>query len=91
MMDYQQAMIECRALGNGWRLPTIEELIEMDLHLYQKGLGDFITYDNIQKVHYHSAYSNYNYDNNSIQYSFFLGQTLSSGFRNAWVRVVKSI
>jgi len=39
-MTFNQAVGACKALGQGWRLPTIEELSEMyKLHL--KGNGNF--------------------------------------------------
>jgi hypothetical protein len=38
-MTWEQAMEACAALGNGWRLPTIDELNEMYEH--REALGGF--------------------------------------------------
>jgi hypothetical protein len=42
-MDWYTAKIACEALGEGWRLPTKEELNHM-FQLHEKGLGDFEFY-----------------------------------------------
>jgi len=40
-MDWHEAMAECETLGNGWRLPSKEELREVYSQLYQQGKGNF--------------------------------------------------
>jgi hypothetical protein len=39
-MTWQEAIDACENLGNGWRLPTIEELQGMYEQLYRNGKGD---------------------------------------------------
>jgi len=43
-MTWQDAGIRCSSLGEGWRLPTRDELDMMYLQLYKKGLGSFKPY-----------------------------------------------
>jgi len=40
-MNWDDAMSACEGLGNGWRLPTKEELNEMYKQLHRKGKGYF--------------------------------------------------
>ncbi|MBM3936786.1 MAG: DUF1566 domain-containing protein [Sphingomonadales bacterium] len=40
-MDWDDAMAACQNLGNGWRLPSIDELRAMNKQLYLKGKGNF--------------------------------------------------
>lgn len=40
-MNWKDAMSACAGLGNGWRLPTREELLEMKWRLYKEGKGNF--------------------------------------------------
>jgi hypothetical protein len=40
-MNWGAAKKACKNLGNGWRLPSIEELTAIDEQLYQKGKGKF--------------------------------------------------
>jgi hypothetical protein len=40
-MNWKQATEACANLGNGWRLPTKEELLLMYEELHLKGKGDF--------------------------------------------------
>jgi hypothetical protein len=41
-MTWYQAKNACNDLGNGWRLPTIEELKAMYKQLHKNGQGNFI-------------------------------------------------
>ncbi len=38
-MDWEQANKACKEIGNGWRLPTVEELKE--IHKYKDDIGGF--------------------------------------------------
>ena len=40
-MNWKDAMSACAGLGNGWRLPTREELMAMYEQLYKQGKGNF--------------------------------------------------
>lgn len=40
-MDWFQAVVACSNLGNGWRLPTKQELHAMYVNLYKRGIGNF--------------------------------------------------
>ena len=40
-MDWYDAMAACQNLGNGWRLPTKEELKAMYEQLHKHGKGNF--------------------------------------------------
>ena len=40
-MTLEEAQKACNELGNGWRLPEIEELKSMHKFLYQEGKGNF--------------------------------------------------
>lgn len=42
-MTWYDAMIGCQNLGNGWRLPCIEELNAMYSQLHKNGKGNFKT------------------------------------------------
>jgi len=44
-MSWNDAMASCENLGNGWRLPSINELKAMYEQLHTKGKGNFRTYD----------------------------------------------
>jgi hypothetical protein len=43
VMRWEAAKKSCENLGNGWRLPTFEELKDMYEQLHQKGEGNFDT------------------------------------------------
>jgi len=40
-MGWNNAMSACAGLGNGWRLPTKEELLAMHNQLHKQGRGNF--------------------------------------------------
>jgi hypothetical protein len=40
-MDWNKAMEAAKKLGDGWRLPTIDELEKMYFELEKKGVGNF--------------------------------------------------
>jgi uncharacterized protein (TIGR02145 family) len=40
-MNWNDARLACQSLGNGWRLPTKEELEQIYWQLYKKGKGNF--------------------------------------------------
>jgi hypothetical protein len=40
-MSWPKAKAECRALGNGWRLPSMEELESIFNALHKNGMGNF--------------------------------------------------
>jgi len=40
-MNWYEAMEACEGLGNGWRLPTKEELLNMYVRLHTQGMGNF--------------------------------------------------
>ena len=40
-MEYKDALNACEKLGEGWRLPTLQELNDIYLQLYKNGLGEF--------------------------------------------------
>ena len=40
-MNWDNAMKACEELGNGWRLPTKEELVAMHEQLHKQGKGNF--------------------------------------------------
>ena len=42
-MNWDDAMIACASLGNGWRLPSIEELEAMHEQLHMVDMGNFKT------------------------------------------------
>jgi len=48
-MNWYDAMSACQNLGNGWRLPTREELMAMYEQLYKQGKGNF------QRAYYWSS------------------------------------
>jgi hypothetical protein len=41
VMTWEQAFKACENLGNGWRLPTIEELEAMHENLHSNEIGNF--------------------------------------------------
>jgi hypothetical protein len=43
VMDWDSAKKACLDLGNGWRLPSMDELISMHEQLHKKGKGNFKT------------------------------------------------
>jgi len=44
-MKWNEAMSACQSLGNGWRLPSLEELNAMHVQLHRQGKGNFKTED----------------------------------------------
>ncbi|MDD3014517.1 MAG: DUF1566 domain-containing protein [Candidatus Gastranaerophilales bacterium] len=44
-MPWLEAIRACQSIGSGWRLPTIEELEEINNQLFLKGEGNFIDDD----------------------------------------------
>jgi len=40
-MSWDDAMVECKNLGNGWRLPNKDEIAVMYEQLHTKGKGNF--------------------------------------------------
>jgi len=42
-MNWDDAMAACQNLGNGWRLPSIDELMAIYKQLHTKGKGNFRT------------------------------------------------
>jgi len=53
-MDWDDAMTACKNLGNGWRLPSKEELEAMYEQLHKQGKGNFRT------DHFYWSSSGYN-------------------------------
>jgi len=41
MMPWDEAMSACEELGNGWRLPSLDELMAMYEQLHKHGKGNF--------------------------------------------------
>ena len=44
-LKWNEAMSACQNLGNGWRLPSLEELEAMHVQLHRQGKGNFKTED----------------------------------------------
>jgi len=63
-MNWYNAMSACQNLGNGWRLPSIDELKAMYEQLHTKGKGNFRT-----NVWYWSSSE----DDASIAWYFYFG------------------
>ena len=43
VMNWGSAKKACQDLGNGWRLPSMDELLSMHEQLYKNGKGNFKT------------------------------------------------
>lgn len=63
-MSWQEAYKACKKLGEGWRLPSIDELKGMYFSLYQENLGNFKRY-----FYWSSERSRY-YPNSAMGFSF---------------------
>jgi len=84
-MDYPEAMEACKELGNGWRLPNLEELKAMYEQLYKKGKGNF---DNFW---YWSSTPNGEWPTSCGWYLNFTsgldGNSINSGYKSTIYRV----
>ena len=83
-MKWEDAKNACIELGNGWRLPTIEELILIREELYSEGKG------NLKNTTY---WSSTEYDlNNAMYISFYWNQVNHVMIHNVGnVRAVRTI
>jgi len=84
-MNWDDAMAACQNLGNGWRLPSIEELKAIYKQLHTKGKGNF------QNKWYWSSSENSDY--NAWDFIFMHGGTSNVSFNlNAErVRAVRTL
>jgi hypothetical protein len=83
-MTWPEAKKACNDLGNGWRLPTKEELEAMYTQLHKKGLGPFQSnnYWSSAEVDYNDAWF----------FSFFAGWHSSySKNETSYVRAVRAL
>ena len=85
-LTWDEAKVACENMGPGWRLPTVEELIEMYKSIHLKGKGNF------KPSKYWSNVSVYN--NTSIHVDFSNGNASGWG-ADKWyhynVRAVKDL
>ena len=63
-MSWQEAYKACKKLGEGWRLPRIDELKGMYFSLYQENLGNF------KRYFYWSSEGSRSYPNSAMGFSF---------------------
>ena len=83
-MNWDDAKKACENLGNGWRLPDIDELTAMDEQLHQKGKGKF----KIDGVYWSSSV--YNADDICI-YMLSNGPYNSNRYGTEQVRAVRTM
>lgn len=79
---WDEAVVYCKSLGEGWRLPTIQEL----WHIFE----DENLRKEFNREHYWSSTEN-NYDNAWRQYFFNGFQLFSNKFAYHYVRAVRDI
>ena len=88
-MNWPEAKNACESLGNGWRLPTLEELEEMHRQLRNNGLGAF-------KTEYYWS-GTYNDPNSPFYVGFEEGDVYGYGENyytkeeEMWVRAVRAL
>ena len=83
-MSWSKAKEVCANLGNGWRLPTKEELVTMYKQLHLKGRGNFPSPD---RWYYSSEISD---DQTNAWYIWFGSGEFSYG-TYAYVRAVRAL
>jgi len=88
-MSWDDAVAACQNLGNGWRLPTSEELDEMYKQLHTKSKGNFRT-DNF----YWSSSTYFHFQSN-LASPFYFGEGKRDGmlpkFMKLHVRAVRTL
>lgn len=91
-MTWYDAMKGCQNLGNGWRLPCIEELYAMYWQLHRNGMGNFKT-GTLNSCYWSSE----EFDvNNALSISFFFPSAYTNGsygdkFDMNYVRAVRTL
>lgn len=78
-MTWYDAMIGCQNLGNGWRLPCIEELNAMYSQLHKNGKGNFKTANTDRGIPYYWSSEEFEVNN------AFLFDFLSYGLHHCTV------
>lgn len=82
MMRLRDAYYNSNELGNGWRLPTKEEIIQMNIQLHENGKGNF----NIKNPYCFDFMGNNTYDADLLihEWSYFFGPTWDFSSSDFW-------
>jgi len=92
-LNWDDAMSACQNLGNGWRLPNIDELMAIYEQLHTKGKGNFRTdvwyWSSAEGIADNAWY--FDFENGKASSNYYYPTYGSSKYNTLQVRAVRTL